>query len=107
MRNIATRLLTHLGFNVTVAMDGREAVEMFPNLGDVRFVFLDLTMPHMDGPETFRELRRMKPETRVLIMSGFSEEDVADRFGNDRFVAFVEKPFNLPQVREKIRNLLR
>jgi PAS domain S-box-containing protein len=106
VRNIASRLLQHLGFKVSVAVNGREALKIFPTLTDLRFVFLDLTMPHMDGPETFRELRRLNPDTRFLIMSGFSEQDVATRFANEPFVDFIEKPFNLTQVRDKLRRLL-
>jgi PAS domain S-box-containing protein len=106
VRNIASRLLTHLGFQVRVAVNGREALAIFPDLTDLRFVFLDLTMPHMDGPETFRELRSLRPETRFLIMSGFSEQDVTTRFANERLVDFIEKPFTLSQVQDKVRHLL-
>ena len=105
VRKIASRMLQHLGFQVSVAVDGREAVTMFPTLTDLRLVFLDLTMPHMDGPETLRELRRLQPDVRILIMSGFNEEDAADRFANERLVEFIQKPFTLAQVRDKIRCL--
>ena len=106
VREVATRLLEFLGFQTVTAANGREAVELFPTLGEVRFVFLDLTMPHMDGQQTLREIRRLRPEQRVLIMSGFSAQDVASRFENDPFVDFIQKPFNLEQAREKIRALL-
>jgi PAS domain S-box-containing protein len=106
VRAVATRLLEFLGFKVVTATNGREAVKIFTTLGDVRFVFLDLTMPHMDGQQTLRELRRLRPGVRVLIMSGFSAQEVAGRFARDPFVDFIQKPFNLTQAREKIRRLL-
>ena len=106
VRSVTTRLLDFLGFQTVTATNGREAVDMFPTLGALRFVFLDLTMPHMDGQETLRELRKLQPDLRVLIMSGFSAQDVASRFAKDPFVDFIQKPFNLTQTREKIRRLL-
>jgi DNA-binding NtrC family response regulator len=72
----------------------------------VQFVFLDLTMPRMDGAETLRALRKLQPDLRVLIMSGFSAQDVATRFEDDAHVDFIQKPFNLSSTREKIRQLL-
>ena len=106
VRNVTTRLLAFLGFQTVTAKDGREAVDMFPTLGELRFVLLDLTMPRMDGEQTLRELRKLQPDLRVLIMSGFSPQDVATRFENDRLIDFIQKPFNLAQTREKIRLLL-
>ncbi len=106
VRHVAMRLLGYLGFETVAAADGREALKLLPTLGELQFVFLDLTMPHMDGQQTLREMRKLRPDLRVLIMSGFSTEDIATRFQNDRFVDFIQKPFNLVQTREKIRRLL-
>ncbi len=106
VRNVATRFLDFLGFKAITATNGREALALFPSLEDVRFVFLDLTMPQMYGEETLRELRKLRPDLRVLVMSGYTTQDVASRFGNDPLVDFIQKPFNLDHVRKKIRCLL-
>ena len=106
IRSVTTRLLDFLGFQTITASDGSEAVDLFPTLRDVRLVVLDLTMPRMDGVETLRALRKLQPDLPVLIMSGFSTQDVATRFGDDARVDFIQKPFNLAQTREKIRRLL-
>ena len=90
----------------SVAVDGREAVKLLPTLGELRFVFLDLTMPNMDGQQTLHELRRMRPGLRALIMSGFTAQDISHRFGGAEQIDFIQKPFNLTQAREKIRRLL-
>ena len=106
VRAVATRLLDFLGFQTATATNGREALQIFPTIAEVSFVLLDLTMPHMDGQQTLRELRKLRPDVRVLIMSGFSAQEVAERFEKDGRVNFIQKPFNLAQVREKIRRLL-
>jgi len=56
-------------------------------------VLLDLTMPVMDGPSTLKELRQMKIDAPVLIMSGYSEIDARKRFTDDPLLAFLAKPF--------------
>ena len=106
VRAVTTRLLDFLGFQTITAADGSEAVDLFPTLRDVRLVVLDLTMPRMDGVETLRALRKLQPDLPVLIMSGFTTQDVATRFAGDTRVDFIQKPFTLAQAREKIRRLL-
>ncbi len=106
VRSVAMRLLGFLGFEPVAAVDGREAVKLLPTLGELRFVFLDLTMPHMDGQQTLREMRKVRPNLRALIMSGFTAQDISHRFKDDQFIDFIQKPFNLTQAREKIRRLL-
>ena len=106
VRTVAMRLLAYLGFDPVAAVDGREAVKLLPTLGELRFVFLDLTMPHMDGQQTLHALRKARPDLRALIMSGFSEQDISHRFDGDQFIDFIQKPFNLTQARDKIRRLL-
>ena len=61
VRAIGGEMLKELGFTVITADDGREAVEIFRNTPGIGFVILDLTMPHMDGEQCFRELRQLNP----------------------------------------------
>ena len=49
-------------------------------------------MPHMDGEETFRELRRLDPGVRVVMSSGYTEQDVTSRFAGKGLVGFLQKP---------------
>jgi PAS domain S-box-containing protein len=75
---LGTRMLEHLGFTVLTAADGMQAVELYRERGkEIDLVLMDLTMPHMDGAEAFGELRRLNPEVRVVLASGYSHEDVA------------------------------
>jgi two-component system cell cycle sensor histidine kinase/response regulator CckA len=63
-------------------------------------------MPHMDGEEAFRELRRINPNVRVLLMSGYNEQDAIARFVGKGLAGFIQKPFNLEELQERLRALL-
>ena len=78
---LGARMLEHLGFTVLTAADGLQAVELYRERGkEIDLVLMDLTMPHMDGAKAFGELRRLNPDVRVVLASGYSHEDVASRF---------------------------
>ncbi len=104
VRAVVARLLESLGFTVTVAADGREAVRIFE--ADPKafvMVVIDLTMPHLDGTEAFAHMRRLQPAVRVLLMSGFSEQDATVTFAGKGLAGFIQKPFELANLRQKIR----
>ena len=63
-------------------------------------------MPHMDGEETFRELRLIDPEVRVVMSSGYAESDITSRFAGKGLVGFVQKPYTLAELREQLRAAL-
>ena len=63
-------------------------------------------MPGLNGVETFRELRQINPQVRVLLSSGYSHYEVATRFAGQSDVGFIQKPYDAEQlVREVKRNL--
>jgi PAS domain S-box-containing protein len=94
VREVLDRILRELGFSVRGAADGREALEILEQTGG-QFVgaLLDLSMPHMGGQETLRRLRAKYPHLPVIMMSGFTEEVVADRIGESAPTNFLQKPF--------------
>ena len=107
VRSVASRMLKAQGFEPIVVSSGREAIERFRESGDtIAAVMLDLTMPQMDGAETFTELRRIKPEVKVLLMSGFNEQDAINRFAGKGLAGFLQKPFKPDALREKLRGML-
>ncbi len=96
VRVVAERMLAGLGFRVLTAEDGREALKVVAAHGDgLAAVLLDLSMPRMGGPETFRRLRAVQPRLPVVLMSGYTEQEVAAQFleGGPGPVAFIQKPF--------------
>jgi len=107
VRAVGARLLESFGFDTIVAQDGRDAVQKFAAHQDnIRMVLMDLTMPHMDGEQAFRELRRIKPNIRVLLMSGFNEQDAINRFTGKGLAGFIQKPFKLEELQEKVKGIL-
>jgi two-component system cell cycle sensor histidine kinase/response regulator CckA len=77
IRTLGARMLSRLGFVVLTAGDGREALALYAqHRGEIVLVLLDLTMPHMDGEETLHGLRALDPEVRVIMSSGYSEQDI-------------------------------
>lgn len=107
VRMVCAGLVESFGFQTIEAADGREAVDIFaqkPNA--IALVLLDLTMPNMDGEEAFRELRRIQPDVRVLLMSGFNEQEVSARFTAPGLGGFLQKPFKPEQLRAKLREIL-
>ena len=70
-------------------------------------VLLDLTMPYMDGEETFRAMQRLHPEVRVILCSGYNEQDATRRFAGKGLAGFIQKPYNMAALREKLTEVLR
>ncbi len=101
LRVLGVRMLSRLGFHVLTASDGREAVERYrQKKGGFRGVILDLTMPRMDGLEAWTELNRIDPCAKVILMSGFSSEDVVARFEGKGIAGFLQKPFTFEELKK-------
>ncbi|MEI6206654.1 MAG: PAS domain S-box protein [Desulfuromonadales bacterium] len=105
VRGIGFEMLKELGFTPITANDGREAVELFDKNHDFIFVILDLTMPRMDGEQCFRELKKIKPDVKVFMSSGFSENDVTQKFAGKGLAGFIQKPYKLSTLREIIKSI--
>ncbi len=107
VRTVATRMLEDMGFSVACANDGLDGVEVFAAdpTGYV-LVLLDLTMPHLNGEEVFRRMRRLRPEVRVVLMSGYSEQEAISGFVGQGLAGYVHKPFDRARFAAAIRECL-
>lgn len=91
------------GFDVLTADGGERAVDLLKlHPDEIDAVILDLTMPGKDGHETFHELRAVQPDLSVIIVSGYSQSDVANRFRDDDIVAIIQKPYNYDDLIEQL-----
>jgi two-component system cell cycle sensor histidine kinase/response regulator CckA len=106
IRGIGAEMLKELGFTTITASDGREAVDIFRSTPDIAFVILDLTMPHMDGEQCFRELRQIKPDVKVIMSSGYNELEVTQLFVGRGLAGFIQKPYRLTKLQEMIQQII-
>ena len=83
-----------------------EVVAICRDLAGSGVVLLDLTMPRMDGEETYRELRRLNAKVPVILMSGFSEKDMMDRFADRELAGFLQKPFEREKLQAYLHGIL-
>ena len=107
IRALGTAMLRHLGFDVIVACDGEEALQIYRHRrNEISIILLDLTMPRLNGEETFRELRLIDPEVRVVLSSGYNEQEIASRFAGKNLAGFIQKPYALKTLQKKIRDIM-
>jgi len=107
VRTVSSKLLRRLGLNVLLAEDGRQAVELYrEGRSEIALVLLDLTMPHMNGEEAFRELRKLNPDVCVILASGYSETDVGGRFAGKGLAGCLQKPYTLNKLRGLLSDIL-
>jgi len=103
LRELVSDLLTGEGYRVLLASNGQEAVETYKKEREnVRLVILDMIMPEMDGPATFRALRQLNPELKVLISSGFSQDSSVQKLLNSGAAGFVGKPYQTEDLLKAI-----
>lgn len=106
-RQTAQAMLERLGFTVEAASDGREAITRFrrrPN--EFACVLLDLTMPRLDGFEAFSAMRAVRPDVPIVLMSGYTQEDVAKRFGDIQGWTFLQKPYLVADLQRRLQEVL-
>jgi two-component system, cell cycle sensor histidine kinase and response regulator CckA len=98
VRRTAKSALESRGYRVLLAEDGLEAIEIFRARGsEIGAAVIDLTMPRLGGVETAAELRRIRPDVRIIGSSGFSEAEAAERFGAG-IAGFVQKPYTAQKL---------
>jgi CheY-like chemotaxis protein len=99
--------LERYGYKVLIAANGLEALEVFREAsGEIALVLLDMTMPVMSGEETLAELRRVRPDVRVVVCSGYNELEAVRRFSGAGVEAFIQKPYTSAQLAEKVKAAL-
>ncbi|WP_284359628.1 ATP-binding protein [Candidatus Phycosocius spiralis] len=104
VRNIACRLLTQRGYQVTAAADGEEALEILEHEPDYfDLVLSDVVMPGLDGPSLLKAAKPYLGHARVVFMSGYAEQDFAQTLEDERSISFLPKPFTLAQLAERVK----
>jgi PAS domain S-box-containing protein len=107
VRIVGRHMLERLGFTVFTAADGVDGVEQFEAHADaIDAVILDLIMPRMGGEEALKAMRRIQPDVRVLLSSGYDEQQLTERFSGQGVAEFIQKPYRSATLIEKLRVVL-
>lgn len=106
IRDVGGSILRALGYEVVTAANGKEAVNIYRERGnEISLIIMDLVMPVMDGETAFREIRKINPDVKVIISSGYSA-DRMDILRNEGVRGFFSKPYRLGEIANVVRKVL-
>lgn len=106
--SVAQKGLERAGFSVLAVRDGREALEVFhAKKEQIDVVLLDLTMPYLSGAEVFQEMRRIQADVRVVVTSGYNEQEATSRISGTGFAGFIQKPYTPQALVAKVSGAIR
>jgi hypothetical protein len=108
IRTVTAAILRSLGYQIYPMADSVEALEMFtaPNAPPFDLLLSDIVMPVMGGRELVDRLRAVKPNIKILFMSGYVDDPVILKAVQDAAVPFLEKPFTRDSLAKKVRDTL-
>ena len=105
VRSVAVRSLTRFGYKVLEASNGLEALDVLAGQA-VDIVVSDVVMPEMDGPAFLKEIRKTRPDLKIIFVSGHTNEAFKATVDENEVFAFLPKPFSLPQLVAKVKEEL-
>jgi CheY-like chemotaxis protein len=104
---LVKQLLTTAGYHVTTAQSGFECLDLFRRRPlAYQLVILDLTMPFMDGEETFNRLREIRPDVPVMLCTGFIQNDRLERLMTAGLSGFLRKPFAPDEIAAQVKAIM-
>lgn len=105
-RETLKTILEDKGYRVATAKDGTEAIEMVKSK-HYNIIFLDVVLPGIDGVETFERVKGIDPEVTVIMMTGYTEEDLVRKAVSEGAYTCVYKPFNMEKLIELVEGISR
>ncbi len=107
LRAATSKMLRKAGFTVIEAGDGTTGVALFQaNRGNIDVVLLDMTLPGLSGREVVEELRRVQPDTKVVLTTAYSRDMALTAFGGQHSWHFIRKPYRLRELIDLLRNVI-
>ncbi len=107
VRGLTRRILSEAGYNVLDARSGEEAIQLGRDYqGPIDLLLTDVVMPEISGREVAERLQELRPEARVLFMSGYTDEAIVRHGVLDANVEFIQKPFTWVRLGKKVRDIL-
>ena len=108
IRDLGKETLEQAGLDVVTANDGLDAVNIYKKYEDkIKLVLMDMTMPHLNGEETYRELCKISPDVKVILSSGYSEQEATKKFSETGLCGFLQKPYKPSELIDKVKNIIR
>ena len=107
VRELVCDVLAEQGYNVMCAVDGHDAMKVAGEFdGEIDLLVTDVIMPHMNGPELAVALSKLRPDMKVLYVSGYSDNDIGDHGVLDTRIDLLQKPFTPQTLARKIRDVI-
>ena len=107
VRELVRDYLRANGYTVLEALDGDEALKaVAAHQGSLQLLITDVVMPHMSGPELAAKIQGLRPGLKVLFVSGYTDDTVFRHGVLEGGVAYLQKPFNLKTLAQKVREVL-
>jgi len=107
VREMACMMLEDMGFQTIAAANGEEALRLYKrHRSNIVLVLSDLTMPHMDGRGLFTALKRVDPDCRIILSSGYNSQEAIQQFAGKGLAGFIQKPYTEKALRGEVRKVL-
>ncbi|MBN1847147.1 MAG: MEDS domain-containing protein [Deltaproteobacteria bacterium] len=105
--HVGKEIIERMGYRILTANSGKEALEIYEmNHDRIDLVILDMVMPEMGGGEVYDRMKSINPHVQVLLSSGYSIEGEAQEILKRGCNGFIQKPFGMEQLSQKIRGIL-
>ncbi len=107
IRNTAQEILETCGYSIILAADGEKALSLFRKRhADISAVLLDMLMPKMSGKETYLEMKKINPDLKVLLSSGFKQDERVEEVLQLGVQGFVQKPYTMETLSKAIHKVI-
>jgi PAS domain S-box-containing protein len=100
-------MLRKMGFSVITATNGEEAIELFKTHSqEIECIILDLTMPKIDGTVAFSAFRSIRSDIKIILSSGYNQQEVTQRFAGKGLTGFIQKPYQYDTIQKELIRVL-
>jgi CheY-like chemotaxis protein len=107
LRDVLTEILQSLGHEVTTCVNGAEALELYAkSWKETDLVILDMVMPVMNGHDVFIAMRRINPEIKALLSTGYTMNEEAQQILDEGVAGFIKKPFRIDELVGAVKKML-
>ena len=106
VRMFSTRALKNKGYKVYEAYSGENALDVIEEIGidKIDIIVSDVVMPGISGPEMAEEIKKKRPDIKIIFVSGYGEDAFYQKYGYERKFEFLPKPYSLNQLAQRVKD---